>query len=712
MTEAIPAETSENDIPTESQESKENPKNSIPENSVLHYPDEPIDPRHYHRIGFICAISNRENPENNLKQIIAEHQKRIGELLAQLQTLFTIESANINRQTDNIKAIISEDQLKLLNLQQETIELKALQIALKEKLETLERELSAVYNDFGQRKEKMIELRIDEVRKELIKIIENYNKTCEERNEINKRDYEINKSAIDKRISILETFISRNKEAYNRLSTRLLPLSERGISEKSVNLLLSFCFPAAIGAGWFFSIYALNQSFGNKDGIGFVLEGLFRFGSTLMDKLGSEIIGIPVLILSLLAFITVTGGVAWIAQKVIDNYNSSSTNIKIEFETDEYLRFLLRTKITATNFISFWMQLSPYVFIGGVVYILLIAGKAGQEIEVVSASLSAHTVGSFITLLTAGVSMLYIMKVVEPRVEAQGNKPHVWIRSNIELGVVMFLFIAFIILLTTGIPGKTAIVPVTGFAIVTILTGVLMGYALRFKALITQVKDLEFQTERFAIEVQKLSRPKPLFIEYDEGRQFNKKFIDLERELLELSIFKSRQATLLWQNQAVKRVKKHGYWDRFLKRLLAGEKNISVYDEEAYYNLSAGEERFFPSVSTKIEELKNKINATKASLAENISQHTHIKEETSVYAIKLKNSIQEARRKIDELEQKLIDYRKSFFKKSEALQLEKEQYENHIRDGFDVGMWYRINKLGPSSDYYSTSITIKPLPNE
>jgi hypothetical protein len=690
---------------TEITQPQSSPDSSKTESSyILQQPPvwDAVDKKHYHRIGFTCAISQIESPEKELQLLIEKHKAQIKELLNQLQTIYTLESANITRQTDELNQLIASEEVKILTAHLDAEQLKKQEEELKNNLLQLETELSLVYKDFGQRKEMMVENRIEEVRNELTKIINNYQTICENRTKINTSEYEVNKNAIEKRIRILETFIERNKKAYEALSAKLLPLSERGIGEKGVNVMISFAFSAAIGAGWFFSIYALNERFDNKDGIGFVLEGIFQFGGRMMASAGNPVWGGFLLIAALLAFITVTGGVAWLAQKIIDHYNSSSTNIKIDFETDEYMRFLLRTKITATNFISFWMQLSPYVFIGGVLYVLLIMGNSGNKISEVSTSLSAQTVGAFFALLTSGVSLLYIMKVIEPRVEAQGNSKNVWIRSNIELAVVIGLFIVFVVLLITGISSRNAAVPIAGFAVMTLLTGVLMGYALRYKTLISQVKDLEFQTERFAIEVQKLSRPKPLFIEYDEGKLFNRKFIELEKELMELSILKSKQVAQLWQGQPQKRVNRKGYWVRMWQKYVAGDNNIMFYDDDAYYNLSAGEERLFPSVSTRIEEVKQKIVKVKTELAQTTSQITDIREETSNYLLRLRNNIKESRKRIDDLQQKLIDFRVDFHKKSEVLQLLKEHQEYGIKDGFDVGMWYRLNQLGPLPNYYNS----------
>ena len=94
------------------------------------------------------------------------------------------------------------------------------------------------------------------------------------------------------------------------------------------------------------------------------------------------------------------------------------------------------TSFKANSASNFWWQIMPFVFIFGLVAILLFLAHTGNDnVNALDTSLSAQTTGSFYALLLAGLLTIYFLKVVEPRIENDSSKK--FLILNVELTVLI-----------------------------------------------------------------------------------------------------------------------------------------------------------------------------------------------------------------------------------------------------------------------------------
>jgi len=417
--------------------------------------------------------------------------------------------------------------------------------------------------------------------------------------------------------------------------------------------------------------------------------------------------------LSLILCLELTGGIAWGCQWLLDKYEKVKTKNKFVFEISEDEKFLFNTHISAKTFLSFWLQLIPFVFIFGIIFIVLILGNAAGNVANLDISLSGQVAGTAIAFLCSGIAFLYITKVIEPRIEKQvaSNTQTSWLRSNIELFLLILLFLISIFGLLFGVEKLTGValgnrfISLLEFAVCVLLTSFMLGYGLRYKGLISTTEYLERRLKEFAEAIKDNSRARPLNLMLAESKQFNKKYLELEEELLNLIISKTRVAQEFLPNADKKNkqnnVKKQtSWWNKLFNKPIINDDAENT--DKTVFEMSPIEEVYFPGFKHHIEELRSQIKTKSAEFRSTENRLFAIKEERSEYAkILLQN--------IEKLENKISNYRKAitnrYFKWTQTIDVQKKQGDKEnmeMWDGYDIGIWYRENGIGPTANYYSS----------
>ena len=403
----------------------------------------PEDGKHFNRMGFYCVIEEKENPREKFDALLLRHKEGIEEKLKQIEHHYQIDIERFETKIEELKKKLEDEKLKLSTYKNDIDELVKERDALKIDVQKLEDEINQLYKDLGEQKSKLIENRIEEVKSELAKLVDGYDSITEQKTQINVKSFNSNKDALKIKVDLFQKFADSYNNIYSGIKKKVEILNISGIGDYVSSFLIYTGFTAAIAAGWFFSIYALKNNLNSDSTLFFLLSGLFNFGQEFITKANSKVVASLYMTLSLIIFLALTGGIAWICQKLLDMYENKSTKNKLVFEIGEDEKFIFNTQISAKTFLSFWLQIIPFIFILGIVFIILILGNAAGNVNNLDISLSGQVAGTAIAFLCAGIAFLYITKIIEPRIEKQvaSNTTVSWLRSNIELFLLILLFL-------------------------------------------------------------------------------------------------------------------------------------------------------------------------------------------------------------------------------------------------------------------------------
>ncbi len=675
----------------------------------------PQDDKHFNRMGFYCAIGESENPKEKFDALLLRHKESIDEKLKQIETHFQLDILRFETKIEELKKKLEEEKFKLFTHRFDIDELIKTKNALQVEVNDLEAEINKLYKDLGEQKSKLIENRIEDVKSELAKLVEGYDSITDQKNKINTKSFDNSRDALKIKVDLFQKFADSYSNIYLGIKKKIEILNIAGIGDYISSFLIYAGFTATIAAGWFFSIYALKNNLNSESTLFFLLSGLFNFGQEFITASNSKVLASLYMTFSLIIFLTLTGGIAWFCQWLLDKYEKRSTKNKLVFEINEDEKFVFNTQISAKTFLSFWLQIIPFVFILGIVFIILILGNAAGNVTKLDISLSGQVAGTAISFLCTGIAFLYITKVIEPRIERQAsnNTPISWLRSNIELFLLITIFLISIFGLLFGVEKLTGIavgnrfISLLEFAICVLLTSFMLGYGLRYKGLISTTEYLERRLKELTDAIKDNSRARPLNLILAEGKLFNKKYLELQEELLNLIIAKTKVAKDFLPGEDRKKShnsakKKENWWSRFFNN----SKTVEAENDDTetlVFEMSPIEEVYFPGFKNHIDELKSQITSKNAALGKAEKQLSAIKEDKSDYATTLVKSIKKIETKISNLRKEITN---RYFKWTQTIDVQKKQGDKEnmeIWDGYNLGMWYRENGIGPTPDYYVLS---------
>lgn len=674
----------------------------------------PQDDKHFNRMGFYCAIGESENPKGKFDALLLRHKESIDEKLKQIEYHYYLDILRFETKIEELKKKLEEEKFKLFTHKFDIDELLKARDALKVEVNNLETEINQLYKDLGEQKSKLIENRVEDVKSELAKLVGGYDSITDQKSQINAKSYDNSKDALKIKVDLFQKFADSYSNIYSGIKKKIEILNVAGIGDYISSFLIYAGFTAAIAAGWFFSIYALKNNLNSESTLFFLLSGLFNFGQEFITASNSKVLASLYMTLSLIIFLALTGVIAWFCQWLLDKYEKVNTKNKLVFEISEDEKFVFNTQISAKTFLSFWLQVLPFVFILGIVFIILILGNAAENVNKLDISLSGQVAGTAIAFLCTGIAFLYITKVIEPRIEMQAsnNAPISWLRSNIELFLLITLFLISIFGLLFGVEKLTGIavgnrfISLLEFTICVLLTSFMLGYGLRYKGLISTTEYLERRLKELTDAIKDNSRARPLNLILAEGKQFNKKYLELQEELLNLIIAKTKVAKEFLPSEDIKgnqntTKKKENWWSR----LFNNAKIVETEDKNGKmaFEMSPIEEVYFPGFKNHIDELKSLITSKNVELEKTENQLSAIKADKSEYATILVKSIKKIETKISNLRKAITN---RYFKWTQTIDVQKKQGDKEnmeIWDGYNLGMWYRENGIGPTPDYYQLS---------
>jgi hypothetical protein len=364
-----------------------------------------------------------------------------------------------------------------------------------EELPILQNDLDKLDTEFLKVSQKLSEKRIEHgaLKDQLSeKIIENAGNNFEKLKDYNlkiykdrikeKQELSKNNQRKAKKIVQLEKDIENTENRLNKIVEKTERLNIDGINPVVYNVLIWIAFTGAFAAGWLFSVFALEYRLNSENTPFFIIKRLIQFGDNLgltqswLNPLIAFGVWCSILIILTILFKLVNPKTRF--ERIIrDNKNHLNHSFS-ETESASHL-----------NSFNFWLQFLPFIFIAGLLFIVFSisgANSDGEDLKRLDVALSSQVIGSTLALCFFGLAYLYVLKIVENRL----NETNV-IKRNIEVFILMLLFVFGILLVVSIVlldKDKTlvsnGIIALILFILVSLISSFAFGYGYRYRGLI------------------------------------------------------------------------------------------------------------------------------------------------------------------------------------------------------------------------------------
>lgn len=594
-----------------------NYKTNLNDTSDLEKSIENEDIESIEKLALLTVINNPNEPRTSFVALRDKWIKDEELLLESSHRRQAIVIDNCETQIAALSKILDEKKQILANYIETQTQLD------KENLEKLEDELKVIAEEIDEIQNSIGELKISKtndlfttIHEELQKLMQTLDEISLKRKEIYNQSFESQRKSNESQAAYYDKLRQRYENSLNILNTKMNEILNHGISSEVVFFLISSGISAALVSGWFFSIFSEIQVLDNTDWLGFILKSLFQFGTEVKKEVGlPNWLWIGAFILATIFVLTLIVLVGWLCQRLLKlwtNNRQSPEEININVSDDD--KEIYKKSINGNSFLETWLHILPYILIGAVVFVIIQLGTTTKDLNAVTVSMSSQVIGATLSLAIGGIGFIYFVNIILPRFENinQNNqltstkKWWIYLGKSFEMVLLVLLFMGtFVVMYFYNIEGSGALI---GFVCTSLLTGYLLGVGLRYKGLITTKNRLEYHISLFSYYANKLSGPQNIRLPEFEDLQFSKKFLELESNLMDLLIERTR----VNQVSVPKRTIWYGIKD----------KTLSVFSVKKQPDPLVSQEdlKLFPIEATKLLHLKEKQEAL-------TQERNHIREE-------------------------------------------------------------------------------------
>lgn len=673
------------------------------------------DENHYKRMGFFCALGKVAEPEKAFTDLLSEQQKLCEERIANLNELFFFANQRLEGKIEKAKKSLDEIEFKELQYLGEIPTLEQENNDNKNRLHQIKQELQKLYELIGSKRENLIRARILSVRQELESLIENYRSVYNKRFEANKQNFENNKEAIDYKRKYFECLKLQIEEQRQQVISKINSLKIDGINPYVVNFIFTVGLAGAMAGGYLFSIFALSKHLNSESLNFFFIKGIYNFIlKTFPDRAlwnqGIILFGLWIV------FIVMITTIAWLCDLFIGK-SRNKDDIKHQLDFDSRRRqnpFSFKVYAESTSFFQLWVAIIPLLVIFGFILIIIFLGIQPTGIESLDVAISGSIMGALFIFMKSGLMYVYIVRILEPRIQRSPDQS--FVKNNMELvfATLFFILSTTAMLFLEGHPGKRDPIIIFEFIAVMLISSFLLAYAIRLKGLISTLNYLDTRISLLSEAIKDKMRPLPLNLSQTENDIFNKEYLSLHKQLLILIQIKNEMTNYLlrgdesgWRKvrkiliEPFNRIK--DWLIREFSKKHHEDEIIYVYDLNKFTYL---EKQIFAKEITMIEDFKITMQNIKHEI-ELLSEEIKLRKEgRSQYLKEIYEMKHGLLNQINNYKIAQQNLRKNLF---ERVTIERVYFEKIIiclREGFDLGMWYRLNKLGPVPEYYTSDLNI------
>lgn len=504
--------------------------------------------------------------------------------------------------------------------------------------------------------------------------------------------------ALEKRRDLVDKLIGDGHAKLTIVQEKITDLLKFGNTRLSASFLFAVGTLSAIAAGWFFSVFSSSNDFDRPTWLFFGLSNMFNYLFLHVEQYGPmrAFTGMLIHFTLLLIFTT---ALFWFIQMIIVRLTNDETNIEFGFNFNEKSTGFFRLKIKAKSLLSFWLQGLPWIFVLGVIIIVLTIGQyLGSEthqITELGERLSGQLVGTIITLISTAIFFLFVSYVIEKTADTADATNHQSelkkdrYRKNKELTLLVasinIVVLAVIInsLIGSNLPRTQLIFSVLCFILLLNITAFTLSYGIRQRGLLKTNEELEAKLSYLSNLRASISGSTPVHLWIREGNQFQEGFLAFQKDILELSKQKNR---LLNPNKRFKKFLEV-WFKKDAPHLMSaerfGEMTKSPNREKQFFL------RNFPEISYKIATVRNKLNEAKRELDLTKTRLKELRDGHSDFQTNLNDEIRGRKGQITVLQNNIFEIRQNNFQFSASLEKQRKRLELEIMQGAELGTWTR-----------------------
>ncbi len=671
------------------------------------------------RRGFFESLSQVECPEQRLKQLLGEFEMQAQKRLLEADQLAEKKTENLQEYIRQCTEKISELRMKLQEAEQyrEADDPDLVLLLLeKEKQENLLQELldkfARVKIRLGEAKAGIIGKSLEEAAQQVERALQIQRTVYDETRLLNQKKFSDEKDYLARLAKCFQELYTSYEERYRKVNKYLGVLDVDGISPVTTQVLTTIGTISFGAAGFFFSTFAGNTGFGNRDVLYFVLGGLID--TAKLSSNGFVTVG---LLAALILLVTV---VSWGCNYLINRLKKREEEILSEFGltarvAKKLKEFEYKGFAKSNNWYAFWLQLIPGILIAGLIIISISLTSYSTQLGALNASSEGLVVGTSIAISLAGLIYLYIIKIVEPRLlkkyNADAGYRVNWISGNWELVVILAAFLVFSICIIAlpydgeSSSGILSISQRTRYAILLFIAICLVGamsfaYSVRSRGLI--------ETSRF---LEKVMRWLNSTIAYCTSPEAPELYHDINEEhgnivhhvLKQLSFRAGIDQPPPGPDR--KKEKKKWSFGRFMQSILRrkkDEENVQPEPVAVLMIIEPWEERYFPHIIDEMRSIEFEYRERKVSLVKAEEQVEDYRSAKAMLLRKYEASIREYELAIKGYKKSMEMVIEERADRNRMISLEYSKDVTDLQDGFHLGIWYRENDMGPLPGYFDT----------
>lgn len=651
---------------------------------------------YYRKIGFWAGLKSRSEALEEHGDLLESKRADFHNSVDALEKHTEREVQRFENYLDEINVEIEEVKAKisthLASKQELIIELQNKQYEIVELEKELREKFKDLYKDRKTFYQKRIQNRLDELHEELNKFIQNNLILSEKESELNKTIFseKPNQLSNEKRIKRFEEFRTRVRNKLDQIQPKIHVLYEMGITKNTAGFLNAIGYLAVLAAGWFFAVFWIKKKIEGDDFLSLIISNFFSFSGRLFYGESAEVsaAGISqifvVLILGLLSLLALISLVVLICQLCINLASFGKafpkSKLMVGITEDRTLSYVEFDPQTYKTLLISWFYILPYLFSAGLVLIIIaLCSQGDTRWDDIAHATSAELYGTAIAFVASGIIYLYINFIVEPRwiniskkyKRDNEVKRFDWILANWELALVSITFFVSLFLLMLDQEGH--LIALTQYTISVLFAAFTLAYGIKFRGLIELEENLELKLNNLGRAIEKESRPKLMDLNVIQNRDFKQQFKACQKDMINLI-----------------RQKNHAELLQMKPQFVNAQNNLKTQLKLNYIDL-----QYFPEYVKEIEFIENNIEKKEQQTVELQSKINELELEKTNYS-------QEKQAHLEKLKKRRRNYKKvinDLYKRKEdefqELQANMYMRELWIQEGFDLGIWYRENQLGP-----------------
>lgn len=669
-----------------------------------------IDEKRYNKIGFYCFSDPLNDPKASFEKALADIEKEFADEIRQATEVYEHGVELIKKRIVASEKGLEEEHDNLAKHRDEIKSLREKREKILAEDEEIRKKLTATYQDLADKKRTLVEgrlkTRLEEVEKELQKLIENHQLLSEKKYEVNKRIFDDNKKVFDIKVERFTQLKKQGEQAYQTIRQKLEDLSRAGLTKTAVHFLSYTGVLGLIAAGWFYSVFILSTKIDSDDYLSFFLRRVITFGDAHFHQ-GNSLVTLLIFTGVFIGLLVLISAIVWACHKLVDERERGRVRNKIELNFNEDGKVAYYTQINARSTFTVWMQLVPYLLVVGLAFILisLFSLKVdNKDLDILLVSLSGQFMGGVIALAATGVMVLYISLVIEPRLLRQNEsltQRAKWTQhGELVTSIILFLLLMAFVMFSRNIvshpssvhlnttqtaTGLDVTIATAFFLIIVLFTAFTLGYGIKYQGLYHEARHLDAYLRNLSLAIEDNSRPVTLDTKSLRSKKFRKEFEACQEEFFKIIKERNKLVTQLFDN-AGDRTPSFGRFKIFRKN---GDTGL-VENE----HLSKLDRQYFPEITKMIDDLEAETQAKQAEAKQIAEKMKIIENRRSELEKTIAQKIQDHEARLFELREQLIAKEKEWHKQINGIKQQQKTNEGKMKDGYELGLLFRQKMSG------------------